>query len=406
MLQKSRVNWLNPTWDQREIDAVVEVLKHEEALQVGPHVREMERRVAPLLAKQHGVMVNSGTSALYLAVELMDLPPGSEVITSVLTFSATVAPIVRAGLVPAFVDVEPDTYNIDVERIEEMVTPKTRAILTPNLIGNAPDWARIREIADRHGLLVVEDTADTLGARLRGKPTGHWSDISITSFAQSHIITSGGSGGMVAVNDFELADRALLLRRWGRRCEVQMFGSEEKPDVRFEGRLEDGLLYDSFVIFDEVAWNFEPSELHAAFGLVQLDKLPEFLEVRKRNFQLHTEFFSRYPDHFLPARQADDLDTSWICYPLLIRREAPFDRDRFHHYLAEWGIDARMAWSGNMLRQPAYGRVEHRAAPGGYPNADRVMECTTTLPMGHATTPEEMDYIHAVVEQLIAEGGA
>ena len=285
------IRYTNPIYGEEEIAAVVEALRTEPDLQVGPRVREMERRVAAMFDKKHGIMTNSGTSALYLAVELLDLPPGSEIITSIISFSATFAPIVRGGFVASYVDVEFDTYNIDVDKIEEMITPNTRAMLIPNLIGNAPDWERIREIADRHDLKVIEDSADTLGAELRGKTTGTWTDISMTSFARSHIITSGGSGGLVAVNSEEEWDRALLLRRWGRTSEVQMYGSKQGSGDRFEAVI-DGIPYDTYFIFDEVGWNFEPSEMHAAFGLVQLGRLEEFYEARKRRFDLHTEFFN------------------------------------------------------------------------------------------------------------------
>ncbi len=222
-------------------------------------------------------MCNSGSSALYLAVELLGLAPGDEVITPALTFSTDLAPLVRAGLVPVFVDVEPDTYNVDVAAIEEMIGSRTKAILVPNLIGNVPDWDRIRTIADRHGLQVIEDSCDALGSTLRGTPTGTRSDISVTSFALSHIITAAGTGGMVCVDDPELADRCLLLRRWGRRSEIQIYGSTKGVDRRFFSSIDGDLEYDNLFIFDEVGWNFEPSELSAAFGLVQLDKLPDNL---------------------------------------------------------------------------------------------------------------------------------
>src|SRR5205085_9156617 len=172
-------------------------------------------------------------SALYPPGELLALAPGHEIVTPAVTFSTDIAPMVRAGVVPAFVDVTPDTYQIDVDAIEAMIGPRTRAILAPNLIGNAPDWDRIRAIADRHGLVVVEDSCDALGLTLRGTPTGARADISLTSFALSHIITAAGTGGMVCFDDDELADRALLLRRWGRRSEVQLFGSRRGVDKRF-----------------------------------------------------------------------------------------------------------------------------------------------------------------------------
>ena len=218
-------------------------------------------------------MCNSGSSALYLAVELLGLQPGDEVLTSAVTFSTDIAPLVRAGLVPVFVDVEPDTYNVDVDALESMVGPETKAVLVPNLIGNVPDWDRIRSMADAHDLQVVEDSCDALGAKLRGLPTGTRSDLSVTSFALSHIITAAGTGGMVCVDSDALADRCLLLRRWGRRSEVQLFGSQRGSGSRFFSEIDGDIEYDNLFIFDELGWNFEPSELSAAFGRVQLGKL-------------------------------------------------------------------------------------------------------------------------------------
>ena len=183
---------------------------------------------------------------------MLDLEPGDEIVTAAVTFSTDIAPMIRAGVVPAFVDVTPDTFQIDEAGIEEMIGPRTKAILAPNLIGNAPDWDVIRTIADRHGLVVVEDSCDALGLTLRGTPTGARADISLTSFALSHIITAAGTGGMVCFDDDELADKALLFRRWGRRSEVQLFGSKKGVEKRFFSTIDDGLEYDNLFIFDEV----------------------------------------------------------------------------------------------------------------------------------------------------------
>ena len=410
----TRIQYANPIYGEEEIEAVVEALRTTGELQVGPRVREMEERVAAIFDKKYGVMTNSGTSALYLAVELLDLPPGSEILTSVISFSATFAPIVKGGFVANYVDVEPDTYNIDVDKIEEMITPNTKAMLIPNLIGNAPDWRRIREIADRHGLKVIEDSADTLGAEIDGKSTGTWTDISMTSFAASHIITSGGSGGLVAVDSEEEWDRALLLRRWGRSSEVQLFGSkaaqtraagpgfERGLGDRFEVEI-DGIPYDTWFIFDEVGWNFEPSEMHAAFGLVQLGKLPQFYEARKKRFELHTEFLKQDHIHkyFIPPRELPGLKTSWISYPIMVREDAGFSRSELQRFLEGKGIATRMVWSGNILRQPAFRNTKHNAAPGGYPNADRVMRQGLILPMSHAEPLDDLEQIHKAIEEFV-----
>ncbi len=386
--------------DEEEIAAVVEVLRGgATALRIGRNVRAVEEAVADLFGKSRGIMCNSGSSALYLAVELLGLETGDEVITSPLTFSTDIACLVRAGLVPVFVDVEADTFNVDVDCIEEMVTDRTKALLFPNLIGNAPDWDRIRAIADAHGLLVVEDSCDALGARLRGIPTGIRSDISVTSFALSHIITGAGTGGMVLVDDEGLADRCLLLRRWGRRSEVQLFGSK-RGDRRFFSEIG-GLEYDNLFIFDEIGWNFEPSELSAAFARVQLEKLPRFLERRQRNFSLLLEHFSEFSDLFGLPSTLDELDTGWHMFAFIIHPESGIRRAALQQHMESHGVDTRMVWTGNVLRQPAFSEIPHRIASGGCPNADRVMEQGLVIPCHHGMDDDDVDYLCRVLDEFV-----
>src|SRR5437588_4483782 len=224
--QKSSVSWTTrripeggAVHDEQEIEAVVEVLRTT-TLDLGERVAEFERQVAELLAKQHGVMVNSGTSALRLAIDLLGCQPGDEVITSILGFSSDFSPLVQSGIIPALVDVEPDSYQIDPERIAELIGPKTKGIMVPNLCGNCPDWDRIRQIADEHGIPVIEDSCDVLDSWLRGTRTGERADIVVTSFARTHAITAAGNGGMVGLNDGDQLDQTLMRRRWGRRSET------------------------------------------------------------------------------------------------------------------------------------------------------------------------------------------
>lgn len=396
-----RVLYAGSVHDEAEIEACLTVLRSgPTAFRLGPNVKTFERRVAALFGKRGGVAVNSGSSALYLAVELLDLPQGSEVITSVLTFSTDIAPLVRAGLVPVFVDVEPDTYNVDVDALERLIGPETRAMLVPNLIGNAPDWDRLRVIADERGLRIIEDSCDALGATLRGTPTGTRSDISVTSFAASHIITAAGNGGMVLLDDDELRDRALLLRRWGRSSETQFFGSR-RGDKRFLAEV-DGMEYDSLFVFEELGWNFEPSELGAAFGVVQLDKLEANYAARQRNFARYTEYFATHPDVFILPRQLPELETAWLSYPIMLQPAGPISRRHFQEALEEKGIDTRMVWTGNVTRQPMLRGVNYRRDPAGYPNADRVMEHGLILPCSHFLGDDDVDYVCAAIEEVIS----
>jgi CDP-6-deoxy-D-xylo-4-hexulose-3-dehydrase len=401
-----RIDYAGSVHDEREIEAVVEVLRGgPTALRIGKNVKAMEARVAELFGKRRGVMCNSGSSALYLAVEVLGLEPGDEIVTSAVTFSTDVAPMLRAGLVPAFVDVTPTTFQIDVDGIEEMIGPRTKAVLAPNLIGNAPDWDRIREIADRHGLLVVEDSCDALGLTLRGTPTGTRSDISLTSFALSHIITAAGTGGMVCFDDDALADRALLLRRWGRRSEVQLFGSKKGVEKRFFSTIDDDIEYDNLFIFDEVGWNFEPSELSAAFGLVQLDKLGENLARRQRNFELTSSHFARWPQHFTLPELTPGVETGWHMFPAIINAESGIRRGEFQQWMESHGVDTRMVWTGNATRQPAFRDKPHRVPAGGLPNADRVMEWGIVLPNNHSMNDDDCDYIGECIEGFLKEKG-
>ncbi len=436
----NRIDYAGSVHDQEEIDAVLAVLNGgPTALRIGKHVREMERLVAETFAKRRGVMVNSGSSALYLAVELLRPQPGDEIVTAAVTFSTDIAPMVRAGVTPVFVDVVADTYQIDTDQIEGAIGPRTRAILAPNLIGNCPDWDVIREIADRHGLTVIEDSCDCLGATLRGTPTGARADVSLTSFALSHIITAAGTGGMICLDDTELIDRALLLRRWGRRSEVKLFGSQ-KGDTRFFSKLGgthgngngsgDGngtgavpagrpenrpenrpeirpdIEYDDLFIFDEVGWNFEPSELSAAFGVVQMRKLGANLARRKRNYELLSERFAAYPDVFTLPRLTPGVDTAWHMFPILIDPASQVRRAEFQVFMEQRGIDTRMVWTGNATRQPAFRHVPHRVAAGGLANADRIMETGLILPCNHAIDDAGCAYIGDTLDEFMRRPGA
>jgi CDP-6-deoxy-D-xylo-4-hexulose-3-dehydrase len=382
--------------DEREIAAVVDVLTNGTLL-LGPKVEEFEGQVAELLGKQHGVMVNSGTSALWLAVDLLGCEPGDEVITPALTFSSDVAPLVRNGIVPAFVDVEPDTMQIDVTRIEEMIGPRTKAILAPNLVGNCPDWDVIRAIADRHGLVVVEDSCDVLDTRLRGTRTGLRAHISCTSFARGHAITAAGNGGLVAVDDPDWHDRTLVNRRWGRRSEKFLYGSL-KGEEEF-GSLVDGTPYDMVFMFDDMGYNFEPSEIMAAYGLVQLDKLPDFNAWRRRTFGLLDEVLMAYDDLVVRPRTTPEVDTTWMRFPFLLADG--IDRNDVQQFLLQRGVATRMIWTGNILRQPGFADIAHRAPDDGLPNTDRVMNRGLSLPSHNALTSDDVGHIVESVEECL-----
>jgi CDP-4-dehydro-6-deoxyglucose reductase, E1 len=392
-----RVNYGQTVHGEEEIEAVVKVLRT--STQMGVNVKAMQDGVAKLFAKTHGIMVNSGSSANYLAVEILGLKEGDEVITPALTFATTVAPIVRNRLVPAFVDAAVGTYNIDVDAIEEMIGPRTRAVMIPSLIGNLPDWQRIRELADAHGLVVVEDSADTLGATINGTSSGQWSDISTTSFYGSHVINGAGNGGMLCVKSDDQARRALLLRSWGRTS--SLFADSESIENRFNVSL-DGISYDAKFLFEELGYNVEPSEISAAFALVQLGKLDNNIAARERNFAAQLEFFKEYEDWFILPRQLAGSRTGWLAFPLTIRPDAPFSRRELQIYLETRDIQTRPVFTGNILRQPAMKNVASRTRAAGYPVADDVMRGGVLLACHHGLNQAQVAFMHQTFREFAA----
>ena len=358
--------------------------------QMGVNVRSLEEKVATLFNKRFGIMVNSGSSANYLAVELLKLKEGAEVITPVLTFATTLAPLIKFGLIPAFVDVEEGTYNIDAGKIEEMITPNTRAMMIPNLLGNIPDWNLICDIAEEYDLKIIEDSADTLGAKLNGKSTGSFSDISTTSFYGSHVINCAGNGGMLCVNDEELAQKANLLRSWGRSS--SLFVESEKIENRFDVDV-DGISYDAKFVFEEVGYNWEPSEMGAAFGLVQLKKLEDNIDKRTDNFNNLLGFFKDYEDWFILPKQMSNSRTGWLAFAMTIRKNAPFSRKEMQIFLEKRNIQTRTVFTGNVLRQPAFCNIKRKERANGYVFADDVMKGGILMGCHHGMNEEMLDHI-------------
>lgn len=372
-----------------EIAAVVNVLRT--STQMGKHVAEMENKVADLYHKKHGIMVNSGSSANYLAIEILNLPKGSEIITPALTFSTTVAPLIKNDLIPVFVDIAPGTYVIDSDKIESMITPHTKAMMIPNLLGNLPDWLKLRELADKYKLILIEDSCDTLGAEIDNRSVGRFTDISTTSFYGSHVINCAGNGGMLCVNSAAQMERAKLLRGWGRSS--SLFVESEAIENRFNVDL-DGIRYDAKFIFEAVGYNLEPSEMGAAFGLVQLAKLNENIRLREKWFKRHTEFFSQYQDWFILPQQLPHSRTGWLAFALTIRPDAPFARTDMQIFLEKRNIQTRTIFTGNILRQPGFKNISHKTDPQGYYNTDQVMRGGILIACHHGLNEEMMRHIH------------
>ena len=252
-------------YDKKEINAVINVLKNSSlSLIDGKRVKEIEKKVSNIFGKKYGLMVNSGSSANLLALSSFKFKKGSEIITPNLTFSTTVAPIYQLGLIPHFIGVEENKFVSDASQIEKCINKKTVALMIPNLLGNIADWKQIYQIAKKYNLKIIEDSADTIGYTVNNKNLGQYSDITTNSFYASHIINGAGTGGIVCFNDFNLYERAKLLRGWGRSSAT--FNESENASKRFNVKVS-GIDYDAKYIFSDLGYNFLPSEISAAFSL-------------------------------------------------------------------------------------------------------------------------------------------
>ena len=374
---------------EEEIEAVVRVLRT--STQMGPNTREFEAKIAAEFSKSHGVMVNSGSSALFLGMEVLGLPPGGEVITPALTFATTAGSIVKNGLVPAFVDVGPTSYVIDVDRVEAMITDNTVAMCIPNLMGNIPDWDALSRLARKNGLKILEDSADIIGGKYKGSKIGYYSDITISSFYGMHVINCAGNGGIACTNSQEYADQLRLLRSWGRSSSLLV--ESENVENRFNVTV-DNIPYDTKFVFETIGYNLEGSELGAAFGLVQHRKLPDILSRRKAVAEAHVNFFRRYEEWFELPRQNPNADTIWFAFPLIVRENAPFSRRDVQIFLEKRNIQTRVVFTGNITRQPGFSSIRARMDPAGYPNSDRIMRQGFLIASHHGMTEEMLAHVH------------
>ena len=388
---------------KEEIAAVVKVLGGNTAL--GANAKEFENKIAQMFGKKYGIMVNSGSSANLLAFELLNLPRGSEVITPLLTFATTVAPIVQKGLVPVFVDVDLDTYLINNRRVRKAISKKTKALMVPSLLGNIPNLEDLQQIAKKHELYFIEDSCDTLGATYKDRPTGSYSDISTTSFYGSHIINGAGGGGMICVNDPAWAERLLVLRGWGRRS--SLFGEKadsEQFSNRFRGILG-GVPYDEKFTFSEIGYNFLPLDLSAAFALEQLKKFPKFVQLRRKYFSRLYKFFGKHKEYFILPRQTPNSKSAWLAFPVIIKKDAPFDRFSIIKHLEEHNVQTRPVFTGDITMQPAFRRIQKRMAQQTYPNTRYIMQRAFVIGCHQGLKFEQLDYVEATINAFLSQYG-
>ena len=384
-------------YDNNEINAVIKTLK--KSTQMGRSVTSFEKKISKLFSKKFGLMVNSGSSALILALKVMDFKKDSEIITPCLNFGTAVSSIMLSNLKPIFVDCEIETLQINIKKIEEKITKKTKALLIPNLIGNLPNWAQIRKLANKHKLMVIEDSADTLGATINSKPSGRFSDISITSFYGSHIISCAGNGGMFLTNNKKFFTRAKVLRSWGRMS--TLIKDSENINKRLGIKLK-GYDYDRKFVFSEAGYNFEPSEIGASFGLIQLKKFKKFNNLRNRNFKLHFNFFKKYKKYFIVPKIEKNVKTNFLAYPIILKDNLNFSRKQFQIHLEKNNIQTRPIFSGNTLRHPAFSSLINTTNElSSFKKSDYIMKYGLLIGCHQGLSLKDILYIQNVIINFI-----
>lgn len=388
------IKYNEPVFGEAEIQAVLGALR-KGWLVPGPLTESFEKKVSALFGKRHGLFVNSGSSANLLAFKSLGLKKGMEVITPACTFGTTVNPILEAGLVPVFVDSELGTYQVDVEAVKKAISPKTVALMIPQLVGNLNSMRELSKLARNHKLIFIEDSCDTIGGTFEKKPTGHWSDITTTSFYASHLITSGGAGGMFMTNDKTLLRRAQMLRSWGRSIPFYW----EDVERRFNTQVN-GVDFDGKFVFSELGYNFIPTEMQAAFGLAQLKKLKTYFRTRQKNFKRLFRFFKTYEHLFYLPRELPGTNTAWLAFPLTLKPDAPFSRKEIVMFLEHHGIQTRPLFTGNILHHPAYRTIPHRTV-GALNNADYILQNSFLVGLHHGMTDTMVDTMTGIFRQFL-----
>jgi len=358
------------SYGEQEIKAVEEALRSGWLAGFGPRSIEFEEKVAKFFGKKYGVFVNSGSSACLLALACLKLPKGTKVVTPACTFSTTLAPIIQLGLRPVFVDVGLDTYVAKVDELLAAIDSEVKVLMIPNLIGNKPDWRAIKEglvSMGREDIILIEDSADTVTYT----PD---TDIATTSFYASHVITAGGAGGMVMVNDEKLRNIILQFRDWGR-----MGDNSEIMTDRFN-HVVDGIPYDHKFLYDVLGYNFKSSEMNAAFGLVQLERFRDFEGIRRANFEKYLTNLQGVGDLVLPD---DSIKPNWLAIPLQTEK-----RFELLNFLEDNSVQTRVTFAGNVTRHPVY-----REYLQEFTNSDIIMKNGFLLGAHHGMTIEDVDYV-------------
>lgn len=376
-----------------------------------------EREFSKTIGTDHAVFTNSGSTANLLSIATffsqqipddLKMKAGDEIITPALTFPTTLNPIIQYGLVPVFLDIELGNYNMKIEDLEAAITERTKGLMIPHTLGNPNEMDRIMDIAEDYDLRVIEDSCDALGSQYQGKHLGTFGDFGTFSFYPAHHITTG-EGGMVVTSDRRLSDIVQSLRDWGRECvmpscQPTVCGDRSCP--RAEKRRdpipwelpED---YDKRYTFINIGYNLKPLELQGAMGLEQLKRLPVFIQKRKDNFKKMYSAFEEFSDIFILPKQLEGSDPSWFAFPLTLRENAQFNRKQIIEWYVKKRIEAKVLFSGNITKHPAYRDVNY-IAYDALENSTYCMNNSFFLGVYPGLDDEMLEYVISVTKKFIS----
>ena len=376
-------------------------------LTTGRYAEQFESEFASFFGLRYALLTNSGSSANLLALSCLTSPslkakalkPGDEVITVAAGFPTTLNPIIQNGLTPVMVDVDIPTYNVDVSQLEAAFSERTRAVMFAHTLGNPFDVPRVAEFVKKHDLWWIEDCCDAVGATYNGKHVGTFGDLATVSFYPAHHITMG-EGGCVLTDRPALKTLIESFRDWGRDCWC-VPGAANTCGKRFDWQLGDlphG--YDHKYTYSHVGYNLKLTDMQAAIGVAQLEKLPTFIEARRRNFKFLFDGLSDLQQFFILPAATPDSDPSWFGFPLAVRPEAPFTRDHVLRYLDERKIATRLLFGGNLLRQPAYQGIQHRKV-GDLRNSDFVMNHVLWMGVWPGLSQEMLTFVIETLHRMV-----
>ncbi|MBR4131682.1 MAG: lipopolysaccharide biosynthesis protein RfbH [Oscillospiraceae bacterium] len=413
-----RISYASRVFDEQEMCALTDAML-DFWLTTGRFAEQFERAFAEWIGVRHAHLVNSGSSANLLAFMVLTAPElgdrcirrGDEVITVACGFPTTVTPILQYGAVPVFVDVTIPQYNIDVSKLEEALSPRTKAVMIAHTLGNPFDLAAVKAFCDRHGLWLVEDNCDALGSEYtidgETKFTGTWGDIGTSSFYPPHHMTMG-EGGCVYTNDPLLHRLILSYRDWGRDC-ICPSGRDNFCGHRFDGQF--GELprgYDHKYVYSHFGYNLKVTDLQAAIGCEQLKKFPGFIERRRHNWQRLRDALQSIEALAILPEPAAHSRPSWFGFLITLREDAGLDRETVVRYIEDNNIQTRLLFSGNLIKHPCFDSIRgtdaYRVA-GDLKCTDEIMNRTFWVGVYPGMTDEMIDHMAKVIREAILAGG-